>query len=88
MGRSHVRSSDALELPRLTSGQRRVLAALTAEWMTARELVGDADIATQTALESAARHANELVKLGLAERSSGHRNPVWRQSAVLRDLVK
>lgn len=88
MERSDVRTSDSLELPRLTSGQRRILAALTAEWVTARELVGDADIATQTALESAAGRANELVKFGLAERSSGHRNPVWRQSAVLRNLVK
>lgn len=88
MGRDHNRSSNAPEPSRLTNGQRRVLVALTAEWKTAWEIVGDGDVATQTARERAARHANELVKLGLAERSDAYRNPVWRQSAVLRDLVR
>lgn len=75
-----------LEVPRLTTGQRRIFNALTAEWKTASQFV-DSN-ATATEIAGAARHANELVKLGLAEKSDTYRNPAWRQSAILRDLVR
>ncbi len=88
MGRDHDQSSSPIDVPRLTTGQRRVFNALTAEWKTAAQIVGGDDPASALECASAARHANELVRLGLAEKSGTYQKPLWRQSAILRDLVR
>lgn len=88
MDRDHDQVSALKAPPRLTNSQWQIFTALTGEWKTARQIASDAGIATPYANEGAARLANQLVRLGLAEKDHAHRLPVWRHSATMRSLVR
>lgn len=88
MGRNRDRSADVIELPRLTKAQCRVFNSLTTEWKTASQIVGDDAPPTEIASASTTRRANELVRLGLVEKSGAYRNPAWRHAAIVRKLVR
>lgn len=73
---------------RLTTRQRQIFSALTAEWKCARQLASDAGIVTSSPHESARIYANQLVRMHFAEKGGTHAHPFWRQPHIVRTIVK
>lgn len=79
MGAGLQRALAATALTRLNPDQRKVHETLTHDWMNLDELADKANIRCSSPRETAARHANRLVKLYLAEKSGSRAKPVWRR---------
>ncbi len=61
---------------------------LTAEWKTARQIASDAGMTAAWARATAAKYANQLVKLDLAEKGGPYHSPVWRHPSAFRTLLR
>lgn len=78
----------AANVSRLTQPQQRILTILTSEWKTAAQIASDVGMTAAWAPAAAAKYANQLVRLDLAEKGGSHRQPVWRHSPPFRTLLR
>ena len=87
MGYGLQRAHAATALTRLTERQQQIFGVLTDEWKSSGQIAHEAGIRTSSSQETAAKYANQLTKLYLAEKGGTRSQPLWRRSAIAKSLV-
>ena len=76
------RASAATALTRLNPGQKHVLEIIGTEWVSLDQLAEAYTLPSFSRRETAARHANSLVKSFLLEKGGTRSFPQWRRANI------